>query len=454
MSQRRSNVISRSNAPRHGHVFSPPSRAYFAWLDGLIDEGALNQRESGKFFPQTAGGLIDHFAPEDLKSDPPPADGKIASAGQATGKELDAPGAHWQKHQVRGGDVLNTSWFFKANHVTRRWNYFITKEDWDPEKVLSRDQFVAEPFYTVQFDQRPYYQHRPEMEPPSPTVHAVPLPPRTGYHVMLAVWEVADTPNAFYQVVDLDFLPSEEGGDRPATPAGLKASSVTDKQVVLTWKPVTGPEHIAFYRITRNGRKAFDVEAPLLTWTDTGVANETLYQYDISAYDVRGNYSHRSNPVQVQTLPEGGEGPTAPVNLHKMGETAHSIKLMWGASSGTAPIVNYLIYRDDIEIKSVAASVTEYEDTGLTPDTEYGYVVKARDLNGKLSKPSNPVRARTQAEGGEYPAWQLNTFYETAALVSHEGANWRCLQRHTSYAPDWAPGLPSSEVLWVPASRR
>jgi chitin-binding protein len=430
-------------------VFSPPSRAYFAWLDGLIDEGGLNQRESGKFFPETEGNLIDRFAPEDFPSNPPPADGKIASAGQDTGSELDAPGAHWQKNQVRGGDVLDTSWHFSARHVTRRWNYFITKEDWDPEKVLSRDQFVAEPFYTVQFDLQPYYHYRPELEPASPTVHAVPLPARTGYHVMLAVWEVADTEQAFYQVVDLDFLPPDEGGDRPATPAGLKASSVTDKQVVLNWKPVTGPEHIAFYRITRNGRKAFDVAVPLLSWTDTGVEPETIYQYDISAYDVRGNFSHRSTPIQVQTLPEGGEGPTAPASLHKMGQTARSIKLMWGASSGTAPIINYLVYRDDVEIRSVAA--TEYEDEGLTPDTEYAYVVKARDLNGKLSKPSNLLRARTQAEEGEHPAWKLGTFYATGVLVSHAGAHWRCLQQHTAHAPDWAPGLETSETLWVRA---
>ncbi|KUY29506.1 hypothetical protein ATB96_02180 [Elizabethkingia ursingii] len=41
---------------RHGHVFSPESRPYFAWKEGKIDKGALNQIESGKFFPMAKGG--------------------------------------------------------------------------------------------------------------------------------------------------------------------------------------------------------------------------------------------------------------------------------------------------------------------------------------------------------------------------------------------------------------
>ncbi|MHC8286380.1 lytic polysaccharide monooxygenase auxiliary activity family 9 protein [Pseudomonas sp. XS1P51] len=98
MSQRNPNTNSRSITPFHGHVFSPSSRAYFAWLEGKLDEGALNQRESGKHFPQTVGGLKDPLAPDDVLSAMPPLDGKIASAGQLTGAFLDEPGDHWQKH--------------------------------------------------------------------------------------------------------------------------------------------------------------------------------------------------------------------------------------------------------------------------------------------------------------------------------------------------------------------
>lgn len=448
MAQLPVNIISKSKTPRHGHIFSPKSRAYFAWEAGKLDEGALNQREGGKFFPQTLGELADAYAKSDELSAAPPPDGKIASANQAIGAMLDEPGRHWQKHDVRSGEVLDISWNYSARHATRRWNYFLTKEGWDPDKVLSRDQFEADPFYTVQINLKPYWDHENEMLPPVPTTHALPLPRREGYHVLLAVWEVANTEMAFYQVVDLDFAPPEGGGERPDAPTGLNAESVTDKQVVLKWNAATGPHPIAAYRVSRNGNLLVEIDAPLVTWIDNSVAPETIYNYAVSAVDDRDKESMPSRPVQVHTLPEGGVGPTAPTNLHSMDQTAHSISLMWGESTGSAPIVNYVILRDDNEIKSVSANQTTFEDTGLMPNTLYRYAVKARDLNDKWSLPSNVLSVTTQGAGG-HPAWALNTLYETGAVVTHNGQNWRCLQKHTSYTVDWAPGLESSEVLWV-----
>jgi chitin-binding protein len=448
MSLHRANVISRSTTPRHGHIFSPGSRAYFAWQAGEIDEGALNQRESGKFFPHTTSGRTDPYARDDVANAAPPPDGRIASANQATGRHLDQPGSHWRKHEVRGGEILDVSWTFTANHVTRRWNYFITREGWDPARVLSRDQFEAQPFFQVQINLQPYWQHSNAMKPASPTVHEVPLPQREGYHVLLAVWEVADTANAFYQVVDLDFVPSDGGGQRPGTPTGLAAGNVTDRQVVLSWNAATGPFPIARYRLSRNGTTSVDVQAPLLTWTDQSVAAETLYSYFITAIDNQGNESPPSRAIEVRTPAQDG-APSAPLNLHSMGQTAQSVNLMWGASTGSARIEEYLLFRDDRQVQSLDGDVTHWMDNGLSPSTEYRYMVKARDSQGRLSSPSNVLSVRTSNAEGQYPAWQLNTRYETGAVVSHAGGHWRCLQAHTSYSQDWAPGLPTSEVLWV-----
>jgi chitin-binding protein len=452
MSQLQSNIASRSNTPRHGHVFSPASRAWFEWKAGRLDEGALNQRESGKFFPHTLGGLSDAYAESDDKNIAPPPDGKIASANQPTGAQLDAPGNLWTKHDVRSGETLDISWDYSARHKTRRWNYFLTKEGWDPEKVLARDQFEAEPFYTVQINLQPHWSYGEEMMPPKPTTHPVPLPRREGYHVMLAVWEVANTSMAFYQVVDLNFLLPDGGGERPESPTGFTAENVTDKQVSLKWNAATGLYPIKFYRITRDGDLLVEVDAPLLVWSDNSVKPDTQYNYAIYAIDDRDKDSASSRPVQVHTLPAGGEGPTTPTNLHSMGATEHSISLMWGRSVGTEPIVDYLIFRNGEEIKSVSANQTAFEDTGLTPDTEYSYTVKARDVKGRLSSASNVLIVSTQGAGGGHPKWKLDTWYETDELVSHGGRIWSCLQQHTSYAVDWAPGLESSVTLWAKSS--
>ena len=454
-SYRSSTIISRSPVTRHGHIFSPPSRAYLAWASGQLDEGALNQREGGKFFPSLTGGMKDAYAPDDDMNAAPPPDGKIASANQLTGAMLDAPGSDWQKHDVRGAEILDVVWRFVANHVTRRWNYFITKVDWNPSLPLSRAQFEPQPFYTVQFNQQPHWAHANEMQPPTPTTHEVLLPQRTGYHVLLAVWEVANTAMGFYQVVDLNFLPAEGGEDHPTTPTGLAASDVTDKQVKLSWNAATGVLPIAFYRITRNGTTRFDIEAPLLTWTDRSVIAQTDYAYFITAIDENGNLSAPSRAIDVRVPAEGGEDapPSAPANLHSMAQTTSSISLMWGASSGPLPLSSYLVYRDGTEVQRVSPPQTSWDDRGLTPDTQYRYFVAALDQSGKLSVPGNVLTIKTKVDegGGTEPQWQLNAYYATGALVGYSGQTWRCLQAHTAYTEDWAPGKAGSETLWVSA---
>ncbi|MGW1496939.1 lytic polysaccharide monooxygenase auxiliary activity family 9 protein, partial [Streptomyces sp. NPDC002402] len=120
--------------------------------------------------------------------------------------KLDEPDSRqdWHKHPVAAGKALDITWNYHAPHKTRRWNYFLTKSDWDPAAPLTRAQFDLEPIATYQNTGQPYWSAE-DLVPEDPTVHSVALPrDREGYHVLLSVWEVADTGNAFYQVIDLN----------------------------------------------------------------------------------------------------------------------------------------------------------------------------------------------------------------------------------------------------------
>ncbi|MCD4485413.1 lytic polysaccharide monooxygenase [Chromobacterium vaccinii] len=196
--------------PRHGQIFEPASRGQLC-VDGVnaqcpLQSWQINGLESGKFFPAVEASLHDPLAPSDSVNARPPADGRIASAGQEHSAVLDEQSAdRWHKHPARPGQTLEFKWSYHAIHLTRRWNYFITKADWDPNRPLTRAQFEAEPFYKAELTAQPFWEHQAELTPPQPTIHQVRLPERRGYHVVLAVWEVADTGNAFYQVIDFNF---------------------------------------------------------------------------------------------------------------------------------------------------------------------------------------------------------------------------------------------------------
>lgn len=197
--------------PYHGKIFKLASRGQYC-VDGVnkncqqISDWILNGLEAGKFFPETKAGISDSLAKEDVPNVLPPSDGKIASAGKSEAAVLDEQSAtRWVKHTVRSGEEIELQWSYHAKHATRRWNYFITKNDWDPEKPLSRAQFESTPFYKVELTAKPYWSHEAELMPNDPTVHRFKLPEREGYHVILGVWEVANTGNAFYQVIDVEF---------------------------------------------------------------------------------------------------------------------------------------------------------------------------------------------------------------------------------------------------------
>ena len=182
--------------PRHGRVITPASRAVI-----YLEEWIANSLESGKFFPARVAGLTDPKAPDDVKNATPPLDGQIASAGVANAAEIDGI-RDWYTHAAKSGQTINVQWAFSAPHITRRYNYFITRSHWNRHQVLSRDQFEANPFIIFEDPCQPHWNCSP---PTQGATHHFTLPVRSGYHVILAVWEIANTGNAFYQVIDFNF---------------------------------------------------------------------------------------------------------------------------------------------------------------------------------------------------------------------------------------------------------
>ncbi|RLR17846.1 chitin-binding protein, partial [Sodalis-like symbiont of Bactericera trigonica] len=54
---------------------------------------------------------------------------------------------------------------YSATHAKRRWNYFITKDGWNPNEPLSRAQFEPEPLFMGQNPQQPHWKHANVLTP-------------------------------------------------------------------------------------------------------------------------------------------------------------------------------------------------------------------------------------------------------------------------------------------------
>ncbi|MEV4557145.1 lytic polysaccharide monooxygenase [Kitasatospora sp. NPDC049285] len=173
-------------ASSHGWITTPPSRA------GLCAAGTVKNCGDIQWEPQSVEG------PKGFPSSGP-SDGTLCAGGNARFAQLDDPrGGAWPARQVTAGQQLTFTWNFTARHATTQFRYYLTKAGYNAATTrLTRSNLDLTPFLTVPYGGR---------QVPGSLSHTATLPSgRTGHQVVLAVWDIADTGNAFYQCMDVTF---------------------------------------------------------------------------------------------------------------------------------------------------------------------------------------------------------------------------------------------------------
>lgn len=375
----------------HGYVISPASRNYKGSLDkntlgytaAVAKYGAIinepQSLEAPKGFPQIGSA---------------PADGRIASANGAVGGDftLDRQSATmWTKTDISTG--MNAFvWKYTAYHSTAKWHYYITKQGWDPNQPLKRSdlELIGE----VQGN---------GVIPKDNDPHHINIPAnRSGYHVVLAVWDIFDTINAFYNAIDVNITPGGGTVTAPNAPTGLTAIGITSSSAKLSWVPQTGASSYLVYR-----NEQFVKEVNTAEFQDQGLSPNTSYIYKVEAKGNTGLVSPKSAGFTVKTTEiTAVERPTVPGNLHVMGATENSVSLMWGASTHSQGIKRYELFQNGVKLVETVAP--NFTSNGLTEDTEYTYTVKAISLDDQVSDASNEVKVRTAKKTSGKPTAPVN----------------------------------------------
>ncbi|MFD4988018.1 lytic polysaccharide monooxygenase [Streptomyces sp. NPDC058374] len=181
-------AFSTGGASSHGYTDQPLSR------QKLCANGTVGNCGAIQWEPQSVEGPKGFPAAG-------PADGAICSAGNTGFKQLDAAktpgGADWPTTQLSGGQGYTFQWQITARHATTDFRYYITKDGWDSSKPLTRDALEPQPFLTLPYGGQ---------QPPATLSHQGTIPTqKSGKHVILGVWNVHDTGNAFYSCADVKF---------------------------------------------------------------------------------------------------------------------------------------------------------------------------------------------------------------------------------------------------------
>lgn len=213
-------LFASQHAAAHGYMNEPPSRAYACKLGQNTNCGPA------QYEPQTVGEAPKGFPAFG------PADGKLASGGNATFEALDAQSAtRWHLTEISDRNV-EFSWFFTAAHKTTKWEYFITKAGWNPNLPLTRATFDATPFCSVEFAGAVPIEGSVGGTGEVAQKHACVIPAdRSGQHVILGAWTVDDTPAAFYSVSDVNI--TADTGPTPEPDGWTNVGAVTPTQALL-----------------------------------------------------------------------------------------------------------------------------------------------------------------------------------------------------------------------------
>ena len=200
------------------------------------------------------------------------------------------------------------------------------------------------------------------------------------------------------------------------TPINVKAEAISQSEIKLTWDVV---ENAMSYNVY-----ATEIVTTVTENTCIISSLQTYTNYCYSVTSVRNeSESERSEEVCAKTF---DLVPLAPENLFATSLGESTIALTWQRSENAN---SYNIYRDG-ELVATDITLLLYSDNGLTPNTEYCYVVKGV-RNGVESEASNEACAITDAAVLPDAPENLDASAEAGALVIY--LTWDAVTNASSY---------------------
>jgi len=225
----------------------------------------------------------------------------------------------------------------------------------------------------------------------------------SDYDIVHTETSLANTANSLadYSTTGFSFssqLVSPPDTIPPSVPSNLSGSAAYD-EANFTWNASTDNVGVAGYNVYRctppaAGQPCAGVQIANTTSTayvDSGLTSNTLYNYQVQAFDLANNNSPLSAVLSVQTLRTQANSPT---NLVATAVSAEEIDLSWSPPQSTAGLSQYLIYGGTslsnlVQIENVSSATTTYKNKNLSPGTTYFYAVIA--VESGIDSPMSPA---------------------------------------------------------------
>jgi len=175
----------------------------------------------------------------------------------------------------------------------------------------------------------------------------------------------------------------------PSSPSNLQATVASSSQINLSWTDNSNSEDgFKIERKTGSGgtyAQIGTVVSGVANYQDTGLTCAATYSYRVLADNGAGNSGY-SNETSATTEPCPATIPMAPSNLQATTVSSSKIDLSWTDNSNDED--GFMIERKKgsdgtySQIGTVGSDVINYQDTGLSCEKIYYYLVRANNGTG------------------------------------------------------------------------
>ena len=184
----------------HGSMETPVSRVYNCFL-----ENPENPKTDACRAAVQAGGTqalydwngVNQGNANDRHREIIP-DGKLCSGGNELFKGMDLARGDWRSTIIAPDPDGNLDFVFRATapHSTDYFRFYVTRDGYDPLEPLAWSDLESSPFCEI--TSVTLEDGRYEMTCPFPQG-------KSGKHVIYAIWQRDDSPEAFYTCIDVEF---------------------------------------------------------------------------------------------------------------------------------------------------------------------------------------------------------------------------------------------------------
>jgi glucose/arabinose dehydrogenase len=156
----------------------------------------------------------------------------------------------------------------------------------------------------------------------------------------------------------------------------------------------------------------------------TGLSGTGRYVRVYGTQRCRTDASKGYSLDEFQVYGTGGDttAPTAPGAPTLVSSTASSVTIQWPAATDNVGVVGYDVYHDG----QLCAQVSTLTGTcsGLSPSTNYGFYVNARDAAGNVSQPSPTLSVTTPPSDDHTPPSAPTNVHTTSVTSTSIGLAW------------------------------